>query len=70
MHDPITYFAETFADTKVAKKWVGIGEAKGKKLEAISIAQNMVNLGLPLEVVVSATKLAPKKVKSLYKDLH
>jgi predicted transposase YdaD len=38
------------------------GEAKGR----VSIAQNMVNMGLPFETVVCATQLEPEKVKALY----
>jgi predicted transposase YdaD len=42
------------------------GRAEGEEHKAFSIAQNMVNLGLPLETVVSATQLEPEKVKPLY----
>jgi hypothetical protein len=42
-------------------------EAKGEARSQVSIAQNMVNMGLPLETVVSATRLEPEKVKALYK---
>ena len=45
-------------------KW----EARGEERKAISIAQNLVNLGLPPETVVSATKLDPEKVKALYQN--
>jgi hypothetical protein len=40
--------------------------AKGRAEEAFDIAQNMVNLGLPIETVISATRLDPEKVKVLY----
>jgi hypothetical protein len=42
------------------------GRTEGKAEEAFAIAQNLVNLGLPFETVVSATKLEPEKVKALY----
>ncbi|MDR2701752.1 MAG: hypothetical protein LBB72_04910, partial [Spirochaetaceae bacterium] len=42
------------------------GMEKGRAEEAFGIAQNMVNLGLPIETVVSATRLDPEKVKALY----
>ena len=42
------------------------GLEKGKEI----IAQNMVNMGLPFETVVSATQLDPKKVRVLYKPLN
>ena len=47
---------------KTRAKW----EAKAKEKEALAIAQNMVNLGLPLETVVSATRLNAEKVKRMY----
>ena len=34
--------------------------------KALVIAQNMINLGLPFETVVSATQLEPEKVQMLY----
>jgi hypothetical protein len=42
------------------------GRAEGEARSRVSIAQNMVNLGLPFETVVSATQLEPEKVKALY----
>ena len=41
-------------------------EARGEERKAFDIAQNMINLGLPIETVVSATKLDPEKIKKLY----
>jgi hypothetical protein len=43
------------------------GEARGQALKAFSIAQNMVNIWLPLGTVISATQLEPEKVRALYK---
>ena len=47
-----------------------IGEARGKaiakELEALAIAQNMVNLGFPLDTIVAATMLDPEKVRPLF----
>ena len=40
--------------------------ARAEERKALDIAQNMVNLGLSFETVVSATKLDPEKVKALY----
>ena len=42
--------------------------ARGKECKALEIAENMVNLGLPMETVISATKLDPEKIKALYKN--
>ncbi|WP_461255239.1 hypothetical protein [Treponema sp. R80B11-R83G3] len=36
--------------------------------KSFSIAQNMVKLGLPIEIVISATQLDPEKVKTLYQE--
>jgi len=36
--------------------------------EAFEIAKNLVNLGFPIETVVSATRLDPEKVKVLYQS--
>jgi predicted transposase YdaD len=41
-------------------------EAEGRTEGALAIAQNMVNLGLPLETVVSATQLKPEQVQGMY----
>ena len=65
---------EVFERTGLAAKWeargeargMTIGEAKGEERKAIDVAQNMINLGLPLETIVSATRLDPEKVKTLY----
>jgi hypothetical protein len=43
------------------------GRIEGKAEQAFAIAQNLVNLGLPFETVVSATRLEPEKVKALYR---
>jgi hypothetical protein len=49
------------------EKGMAEGIASGKEAEALTIAQNMVNAGFPLETVVSMTKLDPEKVKTLYR---
>ena len=51
-------------------KWEAKGMAKGRECGAFDIAQNMVNMGLPFETVVSATQLDPEKVRVLYKPLN
>jgi hypothetical protein len=53
---------QVIENTGLGAKW----EARAKESEALTIAQNMVNLGLPIETVVSATRLDPEKVKMLY----
>ena len=44
------------------------GRAEGEDRKALAIAQNMVKMGLPAEVIVSATQLEPEKVKALYQQ--
>ena len=65
---------EIFEEAGLVAKWeargeakgIAVGEAKGEERKAFSIAQNLVKMGLPVEVVVSATELDPEKVKALY----
>ena len=47
-------------------KWEARGKAEGKAQEALAIAKNLVDLGLPAETVISATRLDPERVKALY----
>jgi hypothetical protein len=51
-----------FIETGLTAKW----EARAKTEEALNIARNLANLGLPVEIVVSATHLDPEEVKTLY----
>jgi predicted transposase YdaD len=50
-------------------KWEARGEARGRaegeEQMALTIAQNMVKSGLPVETIVSYTELDPEKVKAL-----
>jgi biotin synthase-like enzyme len=46
--------------------WIAKWEARGKELEAIKIAKNMIKQELPFETIVSVTQLDPEKVKELY----
>jgi hypothetical protein len=46
-------------------KWEARGRAEGEKYKAFDIAKNLVNLGVPIETVISATQLDPEKIKSL-----
>jgi len=41
-------------------------EARGEERKALNVAKKMINLGLPIETIVSATDLDPEKVKELY----
>jgi len=43
-------------------------EARAEERKAIEVAKNLIELGIPIETVVSATKLDIEKVKALYKE--
>ena len=58
MSDETLTLDQVFIETGLAARW--------EERKALDIAQNMINLGLPIETVVSATKLDLEKVKSLY----
>jgi predicted transposase YdaD len=58
---------QVIENTGLGAKWEARGKAEGEERKAFSIAQNMVNMGLPFETVVSATQLEPEKVKALYR---
>ena len=66
MREPAKSLEEVLERTGVTARAEARGKAEGKAAEALAIAQNMVSLGLPFETVVSATKLDPEKVKTLY----
>jgi predicted transposase YdaD len=59
-------FEQALENVGLTAKWEARGEARGKAEGAFAIAQNMVDMGLPLETVVSATRLEPEKVKAMY----
>ena len=43
------------------------GEARGEERKAIDMSKDLIAIGLPFETIVSVSKLAPEKVKELYK---
>jgi hypothetical protein len=57
---------QVIENTGLGAKWEARGKAEGGVEKAFAIAQNLVNLGVPFETVVSATQLEPEKVKVLY----
>jgi hypothetical protein len=71
---------QVFEDVGWTAKWEARGKAEGtaegrtegrtegEEHKALAIAQNLVNLGLPFETVVSATQLDPEKVRTLYES--
>jgi len=63
---------EVIEGTRLGKKLEDRGRAEGiaegRAEEAFEIAKNLVNLGIPFETVVSATRLDPEKVRALYQQ--
>jgi len=66
MSDTTITLEQVFEKVGWIAKWEARGEAKGKELEALKIAKNMINQGLSFETIVSITQLDPEKVKTLY----
>ena len=65
--DKIIELGRKIEETGLRARWEARAEVRGKKKEALAIAQNMVKAGFPPETVISMTNLNAKKVKSLYK---
>ena len=40
-------------------------EARGEERKKVEVARNLINLGLPLQTVISATGIDPEKAKAL-----
>ena len=66
MSKTVTSLDDVLEEAGLTAKWEARGEAVGEERKALKIAQNMVNLGLPFETVISATGLDPDKVKELF----
>ena len=64
--DKIIEFGRKIEETGLRARWEAKGRAEGEEHKALTIAQQMVNLGLPFETVVSATQLDPEKIKTLF----
>ena len=64
--DVMLTYEKVFEEVGWIAKWKARGKAEGEEQKALAIAQNLVNLGLPVETVISATGLDPEKVKALY----
>jgi len=56
---------EALGEARGEARGVLMGEIRGEERKAIGIAKNLVNLGLPLETVVSVTGLGIEKVKEI-----
>ena len=64
MSNDVLTIDEVFESTGMAARW----EAKAEERKAIDVAKNMINLGLPFDIIVSATGLESEKVKALYQS--
>jgi len=67
MSKPVKSLDEMLVRTGVAARVKAEGKALGEESKALDIAKNLINMGFPLETVVSATNLDLEKVKPLYK---
>jgi len=66
MNDVPLEIAQALEEAGWTARWEARGESRGRTEGALAIAQNLVNLGLPLETVVSATQLKPEQVQGMY----
>ena len=46
------------------------GEARGRELGAIAIAQNLLSIGTDIDIVATATDLPRSRVESIQKELE
>ena len=61
-------FDELLEEAGWTARWEARGKAIGEENKAMEVAQNMIKIGLPFEIIVSVTSLEPEKVKMLYRD--
>ena len=72
--DVMQKYEKLFEEVGWIAKWEARGRAKGREegreegeeQKVLAIAQNLINLGLPAETVISATGLDPERVKVMY----
>ena len=69
MGKPSLELEKVFEEVGWISKWEARGMTIGEERKALDIAQNMIDDGLPLETVVSYTKLDPEKVRKLYRGV-
>jgi len=68
MSDVPVEIAQALEEAGWTAIWEARGRTEGEQRKALAIAQNMVNMGLPLKTVVSATQLKPRQVKPMYRQ--
>ena len=61
-------FDQVMEESGLAQRLEDKYKAEARAEEAFDIAQNLANLGIPIETVVSATRLDPEKVRALYQQ--
>ena len=61
LSSPATSLEDVLERTGVVARW----EAKFGERKALDIAQNMINMGFPIETIISVTSLDEEKVKAL-----
>jgi len=68
MSSTVASLEDVLIETGMMARAEARGQAEGAERASLAIAENLVNLGLPLETVVAATKLDPEKVKAMYNN--
>ena len=48
--------------------WTAKWEVKGEERKALEVAKNLLDIGLPVETIASATRLEVEKVKTLSRE--
>ena len=61
MSNAVTPLDKILEEAGLTAIWEARGAERAEERKALDIAQNMVNLGLPFETVVSATMPDPEK---------
>ena len=68
MSNAVISFDELLEITGANDRAEARGLAKGAERKALAIAENMVNMGLPIETIVSATQLEIETVEKLFQE--
>ena len=61
--------AEQRGEARGEARAKALGEARGRELEAIAIARNLLSIGADIDMVATATNLPRSRVESLLKEL-
>ena len=65
MSDTVLTLDKVLEEAGLVAKLEARGKAIGEEHKALAIAQNLINMGLPYETVISATQLDSAQIKPL-----